>query len=259
MKIGMNIFDGISFDIQPTLFREAGISSTFLYSELKNFDKVTEDFLGKGIAVESLHAPFSNINDIWLEGEAGEVSLARLMDSVDKCARYNIPVSVVHTSSGWEIPEGVTETGICRYERLFEYADKRGVTIAVENLRRPDIFDYFMKNYNVGFCWDCGHENCFTEGVRFMRDYGERAVALHIHDNMCDRGVDNHLLPFDGKIDFGLVAYELADKVYGGTLMLEISKNSKKNGIAIYESLTDEQFIMIAKQAAERLGAMTGL
>lgn len=259
MKIGMNIFDGIDFNIQPTLFRELGVSSTFLCSELEDFDKVTQGFLQKGIAVESLHAPFSGINDIWYEGDDGEYMLKRLIDSVDKCARYKIPVSVVHTSSGWERPESVTDTGLRRYERLFEHAEKHGVTIAAENLRRPDVFDYFMKNYSVGFCWDCGHENCFTEGVRFMKDYGERAVALHIHDNMCERGGDNHLLPFDGKIDFGLVAYELAEKGYGGTLMLEISKNSKKNGVAIYEKLTDAQFVMIAKQAAERLAAMTGL
>lgn len=255
MKIGMNIFDGVDFSIQPRLFRELSVGSTFLYSELCDFDRVVQDFLDNGIKVESLHAPFSQINSIWLEGDEGEVMLARLFDSVDKCARYEIPVSVVHTSSGWN-PPAISDIGLSRYEKLFEHAERCGVVIGIENLRRADVFDYFMKNYNVGFCWDCGHEYCFTEGVRFMRDYGERAVMLHIHDNMCECGGDNHLLPFDAEIDFGSVARDLADKDYKGTLMLEISKLSKRNGKAIYGELSDEQFMIKARDAAQRLADM---
>jgi sugar phosphate isomerase/epimerase len=51
-----------------------------------------------------------------------------------------------------------------------------------------------IKSDRLKFCYDSGHENCFTPGADFLAKYGDKLAALHHHDN--DGSSDQHLLPF---------------------------------------------------------------
>ena len=116
---------------------------------------------------------------------------------------------------------------------------------------------YFMERYEeVGFCWDNGHEYCRSKGIRYMDYFGKRLMALHIHDNRAELDTDDHLLPFDGNIDFEMVAKDIADSGYEGTLMLEIGKLICVNGERVYENLTDEEYIKRAVDSVRRLADM---
>ncbi len=257
MDVGMCIFNGIEIEDQVKYFKKFGIGRTFIGSEQPDFEKEMQILKENGIICESLHAPYSNINDMWGEDEAAAESiLNRLKDSVDKCERHGIPVSVVHVSSGRPMPE-ITGCGIRRYEELFDYAKKKGVTIALENLRYPENLAYFMDNYTEpGFCWDNGHENCYSLKVKFMELYGDRLSAMHIHDNRCGNDTDDHLLPFDGNIDFEYVAKALADSNYKGALMLEIGKNVTVDGEAVYGNISEEEYVRRAAEAVKKLADM---
>ena len=255
--IGISIYGGIDYKKQAEYFKKLGITKTFIASETDNFDEIVKLFADNGIVCESLHAPYKNINDMWSNDEtAAQNMLNRLKNSVDKCARHSIPVSVVHLSSGVPMP-GINELGIARFEELFSYSEEKGIKIALENQRFLENLSYFMDRYkNVGFCWDAGHEYGFTHGINFMDMYGDRAVALHIHDNRCGVYTDDHLLPFDGKIDFNEVAQKLVRNGYGGTLMLEISKDVSIDGKKVYADFTDEEYIQRAYSAVRKLAAM---
>lgn len=102
------------------------------------------------------------------------------------------------------------------------------------------------------FCYDCGHEACRMTGIRYMQEFGNRAVALHIHDNLCMLDTDNHFIPFDGNIDFETVAKDIAESGFNGTLMLELK--TKKDGK--YKSLSDEEYFERAVNAANKLTQM---
>lgn len=85
-----------------------------------------------------------------------------------------------------------------------------------------------------------------------MHIFGDRVVALHIHDNLCNLDTDNHFIPFDGNIDFETVAKDIADSGFNGTLMLELkSKKDEK-----YKNLTDEEYFEKAANAAKKLAQM---
>lgn len=257
MEIGISIYEGVSIENRIKYMKKYGVNRTFIRSEEPDFDNVMKLFSENDIICETLHAPYSKINDMWSDSdEAAQKMLNRLKDSVDKCAKYNIPVSVVHLSSGRPMPE-VNEKGIKRYEELFDYAEEKGVTIALENQRYLENISYFMDRFtSPRFCWDNGHEYGFTKGVKFMDLYGDRLVALHIHDNLCGIDTDDHLLPFDGNIDFDEVAHILADSGYNGTLMLEITKETVVNGKKPYADLTDEEYILRAANAVKKLADM---
>lgn len=257
MQIGINIYSGIDFKKQVQLFKKYGIQRTFVGSKICDFDNVMKLFKENGIVCETLHAPYDKINDMWQdEPEQGNEMLNRLKDGVDKCVQYGIDTIVVHVSSGRPMPE-ITKRGIARFDELFNYAKSKGVTVALENLRYYENLSFLMDKYkDVTFCWDNGHENCYTADLDFVKIYGERLSAIHINDNRGIMDADDHLLPFDGNIDFEVVAKKLFDIGYEGTLMLEVTKNASIDGEMVYNAMTDEEYFERAVSAAGKLAEM---
>lgn len=256
MEIGMYI-GGISPEKRVECYKKLGIKHTFIGSNSPDFDDTVNLFLKNGIICDFLHAPFNQINNMWSDNEEDAAVMYNLLkDSIDKCSKYKIPATIVHVSSGRPMPP-ITQNGVDRYEKLFEYAKQKGVMVALENLRYSENLEYFLnRNSEIGFCWDCGHEYCFTPGESVMRRFGNRTAALHIHDNRCLLDADDHLIPFDGAINFETVAKDIADSGYRDTLMLELERNSAPGGIKYYENLSDEEYIQRAYEAALKLADM---
>lgn len=124
-----------------------------------------------------------------------------------------------------------------------EKAEKAGCGIAIENMadrygaegpsrRRPggcycatyvelcDLVDSFHVP-NVGICWDFGHARLMDidqrEALRYM---GKRLKATHVADN---NGLkDDHILPFQGDIDWRGILPVLHEIGYEGDLTYEI-------------------------------------
>ena len=256
MNTGMNIHGGMSHERIAALLKKNNITHTFIMSDTEDFDNAVKCYKDNGITLDTLHAPFCGINAMWSDDdEAGNAMLMRLYDSVDKCAKYGIPVTIIHVSSGRPMPE-ISEKGIKRYSDLFEYAEKNGVKVALENLRYIENLKYFFDRYDHPvFCWDTGHENCYTDGIKHMELFGDRLGALHIHDNRCVWDSDDHMLPFDGAIDFEEVARYIAESGYDGTVMLEVCRSAKVDGKNFYENCTDEEYVEKAAKAVKKLAA----
>lgn len=255
---------GINLHIRPdvcaiefiTQAKKFGFNTLFTnVPDERGLHIIANTLAANGMRYESIHAPFGHINDIWLAGEDGDAMLHEMMVAVDRCREGGVPVVVVHLSSG-NTPPPISEIGFVRYTRLVEYAAAKGVKIAFENQRKPDriawAFEKFGRMPHVGFCFDCGHESCFTPGVQFLPLYGDRVLCTHIHDNDCVQDSDLHLLPFDGRIDFGRVARQLRESRYQGSLTLEIhAQNSNK-----YDFMTLQAFLERAALSIKRLRSM---
>ena len=266
MELGISFYrsETISYEEQAKLYKKYGINHTFIMSNHPDFDELMVVFREHGITCDNLHAPYKGINNMWREDEAlAENMLVQFYDSVDRCAQYGIPVIVLHTSTGKFFTEA-NELGVQRFKKIFDYAAEKGVTIALENQRFTGILGYFMDHFDdLKFCWDCGHEYGVSGEAGFMAMYGRRLAALHIHDNRCrkdadgcDIDTDDHLLPFDSKIDFDEVAKQIAESGFDGTLMLEVSRYEVIDDKAVYGDLTDEQFIARAAAAVGKLNDM---
>ena len=257
MNIGIVVFRGLPLIKQIEFLKKNGVTHTFISSEWEDFDGAMKLMCENGIICETLHAPYDKINDMWgSDPFAANRMLKRLKDAVKKCARYNIPVAIVHLSSGCPMPE-ITKQGIRRYDRLMRYANRLGVKIAYENQRYLENISFFMDRHpNAGFCYDIGHENGFTHGVMFMEHFGDRLCALHVHDNRCGDNTDDHMIPFDGNIDYSYATKYISDSGFNGTMMLEISRKAKVDGVNYYADLSDEEYYSRAAMAAKRLAHM---
>ena len=238
----------ISIDERARLMKKNGFDVTFVGLENENFDEILAILKKHDILCENCHAPFDGINHMWVAGEAGDRMLERLCKCVDDCARNGIATLVVHLSSGWNPPR-MNDIGFERYDRLMRHADEKGVTIAYENIRRLDNVAYALGNYaQAGFCWDVGHEACYTGDIEFMPLFGRRMVAIHLHDNNALRGEDLHLLPYDGKVDMERAAKHFAKSGYQGALMLEVTRKTARMD-------SFEAFYAKARSVAERFAS----
>ena len=161
------------------------------------------------LCLQTLHGPFRGLPSLW-EAHSSPALLQDLLCAVDDCAAYEIPTLVVHSWGG--IDYTFREDALCFdcFDRLIEHAQRRNIQIAFENLEGPEYLDALMDHYvdcdTVGFCWDSGHELCYTPSRDFLKVYGSRLLATHLNDNFGVthpdgqlQGTDDlHLLPGDG-------------------------------------------------------------
>lgn len=254
--IGINISPDVVFGAENFIecVAQTGFDSVFTCGN----DEAFISFIRKkcdslGLRYETLHAPFKMINGIWYE-ESGKEVVDILKRSIELASDNGIGIVITHLSSGEKCPP-VTDAGLRYFDELVDFAAKKNITLAVENQRKLGniamILEIYGKDSNVAFCWDVGHEKCFAHGREYMPLFGDRCITTHIHDNNMRYNVDEHLIPFDGCIDFRRTAELLKMYNYNKTLMLEIdlpNHNSDK-----YNGLSVEQFTGKAYAAINRL------
>ena len=264
-KLGVNIdaledFESprLKNDYKDTLKLISNLGFKAIFSDmtfLKPPEEIAECSAALNLEYQFVHAPFKNINDIWCEGLNGDDILKTLCNSAETCSRANVPIMVVHVSSGFT-PPPISDIGAERFKKLIDLSSNKNVKIAFENLRVPSYLDWAMNTFKdnsmVGFCWDIGHENCFTRDIEYMSLYGERLLCTHIHDNKKELGRDLHLIPFDGKINYNKVANHLKNSDFSGPLMLEVF--AKDN---IYKDISLVDFYTKAYNSIEKIRQLT--
>ena len=257
-KLGVNYSAkwGTPFAEFLKLIKDIGFECFFTgVPKAENIPAMAQAAAELGLEWETMHAPFGHINDIWYEGEGGENMLNELLRSVDACVAGGARILVVHLSSGNNAPP-ITDIGRARFTQLVEYAAEKGVSIAYENQRKLAnlawTMEAFEKCENVGFCWDCGHESCFTPGRQYMPIFGKRLICTHLHDNHGIYNKDEHLILFDGSMDMDLVARQIKESGYEGSLMLEILVQNSN----LYEGYTYPEYLTKGYEAVKRLRTM---
>ena len=167
------------------------------------------------LELQSLHATFGQVDKLWHKDKsAGAYQLKELLCSLDLCEKYNIPILVCHVWIGWG--NEIDLKGACydTFDLLVDTATKKGVKLAFENTEGEQYLEALMERYKdndtVGFCWDSGHEQCYSLGADLLQKYGDRLLITHLNDNLgCQSFEGNttsnddlHLLPYDGISDW---------------------------------------------------------
>jgi sugar phosphate isomerase/epimerase len=114
-------------------------------------------------------------------------------------------------------------------EALQRQAEPLGVRVAVEvipnELSRAGSLVHFLEEVldlpDIGICLDFGHAHMDGDLVDAIETVSEHLIATHVHDN---RGrTDDHLVPFDGTIDWPGALTAVQKVGYEGTFLLEIA------------------------------------
>ena len=114
-------------------------------------------------------------------------------------------------------------------EELHRLAAPLGVRIAIEvipnELSQPGSIVHFIEEVldqpEIGVCLDFGHANMDGDVVDAIETVSEHLITTHVHDN---RGrLDEHLVPFEGSIDWPAVLTTVQKIGYEGTLVMEVA------------------------------------
>lgn len=232
------------FDACDTFINIDEVGSRFLgenYLEVAEQMKQTLD--AAGIGCNQTHAPFRYPAKQW---DAPE-HLNEFIKALKISSVLGAQVCVIHPLHHMEYKgheEEIFHLNIDYYRRLITYAKEYGVKIGIENMwqrhriRRNISFDTcstieeFVRyidtldsEYAVA-CLDIGHvmlPDSPHSPADFIRALGhDRLQALHVHDN--DYTNDQHLLPYQGKLDWASITKALGEIDYSGDFTYEIGE-----------------------------------
>ena len=246
-------------ETQFRLIREAGFDGIFVcYYGTGPIDRWAEEAEKNHLSFEAVHGPFEHANRLWEAGRSGAEYLDFLKTIIDACRRIHVDKCIMHVTVGNTAPD-ITPQGLALFTQLCDYAKSQGIHICFENLEPLPHIDAVMEHIKDpfhGFCWDCGHNACYTPHIDMMKKFGRRLKCIHVHDN---RGVtqpgnidyrdDLHLLPFDGILDWDWFAGKLNDCGYSGPLTLELSILGKPE----YQAMPLSDYLAKAYQRACRI------
>ncbi|MGH9774750.1 MAG: sugar phosphate isomerase/epimerase family protein [Candidatus Acidiferrales bacterium] len=242
--------EALSFDVLAAIAR-AGISRIEIFCVQRHWNyrnpetvRTLADWLEENrLTLQSLHSPTER--DLAPGRESGvplaisEPERVRRIDAVDEIKRVlevaeHIPFRflIQHMGHGrLAADQRRRDAAFSSLEHLSIFARERGVTIALENtpgeFTSPASLVHFLEETHlrdVKLCFDAGHahmEDGVAAGFEVMRS---RIVSAHLHDNHGLR--DEHLLPFEGDIDWQNFLPELA--ALGGEFpaMLELKRQA---------------------------------
>ena len=188
---------------------------------------------------ERLDVPCA-LSEVFAKGGAGGLELAEdVLGILEKR-----PVRFTYPDDAPDFRESKRRN----YEYFMPYlelADRFGCGIAIENMadgfsthRRPggvycsthvelcDLVDSFHVS-NVGICWDFGHANLMGIDQReALRVMGKRLKATHVADN--SGKLDDHILPFQGNVNWRSILPVLSEIGYEGDLTFEIHNSTSR-------------------------------
>ena len=254
------------------LLRDFGFTAVSpLWTPDLDMDKLASYVYGHGMLLQSLHAPHKGISTLWEPDIPASMEAQKnILCSIDTCYQYKIPLLVVHGWQGLSYTFPDTPLNYRFFDKMVDYAQQRGVSIAFENLEGEEYLDALMERYrdqsNVGFCWDSGHDHCYPHKQDYLQHYGNRLIMTHLNDNFGVRdssGIhttkdDLHFLPYDGNLDWDYTIRRLKNAPPQQILNFEFKTRSHSTNPKDlpYSHLSMEEFI---KQAADRAHKVVNL
>lgn len=243
----VNVFETID------AIQNAGFKNVFIQWYNREWNPTQEEQLmyvrQKGLNVIFAHLGYQKINDLWLDTEDGNELVERYKNDIKICKENNIPMVVMHLTGKGEAQE-YNETGLKRLQEIVDYAKSLEIKVAFENTKYKGYLDYVIENIaneNVGICFDSGHYHVHFDDELDFDKFKDRILAVHLHDN--DQSDDQHLIPFDGTIDWEKIIKELKRCNYNGPITMELCyryeylemgiENFYKKGYEIGEKLKE--------------------
>jgi sugar phosphate isomerase/epimerase len=215
-------------------------SSHFTYHSAEALRELAMALGECGLVLHSLHSPTERNSSPGRESgipiSISETERVRRVDAVDEVKRAidvaeTVPFRylVQHLGTGrQEADPRKFDAAFSSLEHLSLFAKQRGVTIAVENtpneLGSPASLVQFVKEtrLDLKFCFDIGHAHLDAGVANSFELMRGRVATTHIHDNHGEK--DEHLLPYNGTIDWDSALTALAGMPEPLPLVLELKE-----------------------------------
>ncbi len=257
-----------SFDDKLKMIKDAGFETvcTWWGNEFSesdgDFHTHSEKVHKAGLTLEHAHVPYYEANHIWYDKIIGEELFAKYKQSIIDAKVCGVDTLVIHPFEKDPPSEGIETLCHDRFCRLGDFAGKNNIHLAIENLADNTALKKiirFADNPYVGICFDSGHNNIVArDDFSLLIDFADRIHALHLHDNNATE--DQHLLPYEGIIDWSKFIKTIDQTKYNKSFMLEASYpyiyNSEAEGteyeITVNTDITPEQYLKRAFESCQK-------
>jgi sugar phosphate isomerase/epimerase len=202
-----------------------------------------QDWLAESkLDLHSVHAP---ITDVFANGrgqrnfsialrdtEARKATLGEMAAALSIAKTVPFKFLVVHLGVPIAQHPGPDDNhrdaAIRSIEEIHAAADAVGVKVALEIMGNslstaPDLIEILERSFedaDIGICMDVGHAHMLGDTAEAIETTSEYLVTTHIHDNR--RQSDDHLVPFQGSIDWAATIMAFEKIGYDGVLMYEV-------------------------------------
>ena len=220
----------------------------FDVTDTRQANEVREYIYDTNIDVYSVHAPHTpywHNMDITLSDESGRREAVNIVKMcIDFIASLpDLPNKRVVVHPGGELRHFDKFSQKTQFYKSFSeivmYARSKNINIALENML-PHLFGGKLYDFteilmpyrvfdNVGVCFDTSHANLTGDIAGYLTTILEnfRIMEFHLSDNLGSR--DDHLMPFDGEIDWTNVFRILQEHNGSRCFMFEINAPAIKN------------------------------
>ena len=227
-----------------------GFDAVELFATRSHFDyhdeaaiRSLKDWLTEaGLELHSVHAP---ITDVFANGRGQRNFSTALRDpdarratlhemaaalQIAKVVPFKFLVVHLGVPVAWK-PGGDDnnrDAAIRSIEEIHGLAEAAGVNVALEVMGNalstaPDLIEIIERSFegaDLGICMDVGHAHMLGDTAEAIETTSEYLVTTHIHDNR--RQSDDHLVPFQGNIDWAATVMAFEKIGYDGVLMYEV-------------------------------------
>jgi sugar phosphate isomerase/epimerase len=227
-----------------------GFEAVELFATRSHFDyhdqaaaRALKEWLDESrLALHSVHAP---ITDVFANGrgqrtfstavkdaEARRETLREMAAALSLASIVPYKYLVVHlgvpNAAGASKDDNNRDAAIRSIEDIHGMASAVGVKLALEVMGNslstpPDLIDIIERSFDgadLGICMDVGHAHLLGDTAEAIETASEYLVTTHIHDNR--RQSDDHLVPFQGSINWAATVMAFEKIGYDGVLMYEM-------------------------------------
>jgi sugar phosphate isomerase/epimerase len=198
------------------------------------------------LEMASMHAPIvdSLVNDKWgraystatRDAGARQATMGEMRAAVEVARTIPFSRFVVHlgvpSAQNPGPQDNSRDAAIRSIEEIHRMAEPLGVKLALEVMGNQistvealiDLIENDLDGMDLSICMDVGHAFLLGDVTDAIEAASGYLVTTHLHDNR--RQQDEHLLPFDGAIDWAATMMAFEKIGYDGVLMFEAKNTS---------------------------------
>jgi sugar phosphate isomerase/epimerase len=194
-----------------------------------------------GLALHGIHAPIADRllpGDHWGEAISNAVSdpakrqaAVREADAALNVARQ-IPTEVFVVHLGTPTAKGGENNRTAAFrsvEEICRLAEPVGIRVALEVIPNPisdaaslvDMLEKDLDAPRTGICLDFGHAFLMGDVADTIETVAEHLITTHVHDNNGKK--DDHLVPFEGRLNWDIALMTMQKVGYDGTYLMELA------------------------------------
>jgi sugar phosphate isomerase/epimerase len=211
------------------------------YHDAKSIEQLAGWLSETGLRLHSVHAPIMEsygaadgpgFSTAWGDSARRQAAVRETEAALRVLERIPAGFVVVHLgtpSSKAQAGDNSRAAAARSLDEIATMADARGARVAVEVIPNDlsstealvKLIEKDFEGTSVGLCMDFGHAHLLGDVADAIELAAEHLITTHVHDN---RGrQDDHLVPYQGTIDWPAALVTMQKIGYDGTYMLELA------------------------------------